>query len=107
MTGDLELCRTTMAKGSTQKREGVQRLTLDLSQDVRDRLSKLEGQVNLVGKANVIRQALQLYENIVDLTLRGYRFKRVSESGEEQEIVFLGLPTNPGNHNSGSGSVRR
>lgn len=40
--------------------------------------------------ATVLRQALQLYEYVVERTIEGAQFKSVDKTGKETEISFLG-----------------
>ena len=74
-------------KKSTKKT----RVTLDLTPQFYERLEKLEELVGAQSKANVIRQALQLYEFIAIRSLRGDRFKAIPKTGEEEAVVFFGL----------------
>ena len=66
--------------------------TLDLTPQFYERLEKLEGLVEAGSKANLIRQALQLYEYVAKRTLEGYSFQ--STKGDKTEgLVFLGPPS--------------
>ena len=72
------------------------RVTLDLTPPFYERLQQLESLVDGGTKANVIRQALQLYEFVAHRTLEGWSFKAVKD-GEEETMVFLGAgPVSPG-----------
>lgn len=65
------------------------RVTLDLTPQFYERLEELEDLVDAGSKANVIRQALQLYEYITKKTLAGATFKTVDKNGHEESVVFL------------------
>lgn len=69
------------------------RVTLDLSSQFHDRLEKLQSLVDANTKADLIRQALQLYEYIAQATASGSKFREIGPHGEEKEILFFGLPT--------------
>ena len=64
------------------------RVTVDLSPQLYQRLEDLESMVEAGGKANLIRQALQLYEYVAKKTLDGYSFKSVKDD-QEETLVFL------------------
>jgi len=76
----------------TQKPNGNVRVTLDLSAQFHSRLTKLECLLDAKTKADVIRQALQLYEYVVKKAAAGYTFRQVSPDGKEENIVFFQLP---------------
>lgn len=65
------------------------RVSLDLSVPLFERLEALED-VTHENKSGVIRQALQLYEYIVQKTMEGYSFKAVDPQGKEEGLVFFG-----------------
>jgi hypothetical protein len=65
------------------------RITLDLSSAGYDRLQRL-AQASGVSSATVLRQALQLYEFVVNETADGRNFKSVDKHGKETDIRFLG-----------------
>ncbi len=71
------------------------RVTLDLSPQFYERLEQLERLVDGGTKANVIRQALQLYEYLAQKTLDGHTFRAVDKDGREEKIVFLGAGPPP------------
>ncbi len=71
------------------------RVTLDLSPSFYERLEQLEQQVDAGTKANVIRQALQVYEYLAQKTVEGYTFKAVDKDEREERIVFLGAGPAP------------
>ena len=71
------------------------RVTLDLSPPFYERLEQLEQLVDAGTKANVIRQALQVYEYLAQKTLDGHTFKAVGKDGQEETIVFLGAGPSP------------
>jgi len=66
------------------------RVTLDLTPDFYHRLEELEGLVEAGTKANLIRQALQLYEYVAKKTIEGHSFRAVSRDGQEETLVFIG-----------------
>lgn len=78
-----------MAKGLS-KSKPTKRLTLDLTEEFHVRLTELEGKVGIKGKVNIVRQALQLYEYMVERTLDGDTFTATDKSGTKEKIVFLG-----------------
>ena len=69
------------------------RITIDVTQAFFERLERLERQVDAQSKAEVIREALQLYEYVADRQLSGWRFQtKHRESGDVENLVFLDLP---------------
>ncbi len=66
------------------------RVTLDLTPDFYQRLENLENLVEAGTKANLIRQALQLYEYVANRTIEGCSFRAVTPDGREETLVFLG-----------------
>src|SRR5690242_5839446 len=76
-------------KAATGRDDKV-RVTVDLSQNGYNRLQKLAA-VAHSNSASVLRQALQLYEFVVEKTAEGNTFKMVNEkAGTETAIAFLG-----------------
>jgi len=71
------------------------RVTLDITSQFNLRLESLEALVGAASKADVIRQALQVYEYIATRTLKGYTFKAVSKAGKTETIVILGAGPAP------------
>jgi hypothetical protein len=65
------------------------RVSLDLSPSFFERLQALED-LTQESKSGVIRQALQLYEYVVQKTTEGYSFKAVNPQGKEESLVFFG-----------------
>lgn len=77
---------------STRRRttsEKKVRVTLDLTPQFYERLKQLEELTEAGTKANLIRQALQLYEYVAKKTQDGYSFRAVKD-GDEETLVFLG-----------------
>ena len=72
------------------------RVTLDLSPQFYERLERLERLVDAGTKANVIRQALQIYEFLAQKSLAGHTFRTVDKDGQEEKLVFLGASPPPG-----------
>lgn len=68
------------------------RVTLDLTPQFNKRLEALESLLEASSKAEVIRQALQLFEYIAQRQAQGYSFRAVSRDGQSEKIVFLGGP---------------
>jgi hypothetical protein len=66
------------------------RITVDLSPNGYERLQRL-GELANMSSASVIRQALQLFEFVIERTDDGSRFKYVDKSGRETEVNFLGF----------------
>ncbi len=79
----------------TKSKEKKVRVTLDLSPPFYERLEQLEQLVDAGTKANVIRQALQVYEYLAQKTLDGYSFRAVDQDGQEEKIIFLGAGPPP------------
>jgi hypothetical protein len=69
------------------------RISLDLSRVAFDRLSNLETLVDADSKADLIRDALRLYEYLVKQSLRGSRIQCVSQEGVVTEVFATSLPT--------------
>jgi hypothetical protein len=69
------------------------RISLDLSRVAFERLSNLETLVDADSKADVIRDALRLYEYLVRQSLRGSRIQCVSQEGVVTEVFATSLPT--------------
>lgn len=67
------------------------RVTLDLTPQFYRRFEHLEKLVGAGSKANLLRQALQLYEYMAKRTLDGWSFQAIPPGdGEPENIVFLG-----------------
>lgn len=71
---------------------GKIRVTIDLTPELHARLEDLQTFVEAVSKADVIRQALQLYEYVAKRTIEGCTFHAVSKTGHEETLVFMGFP---------------
>jgi hypothetical protein len=69
------------------------RISLDLSRVAFDRLTNLETLVDADSKADLIRDALRLYEYLVKQSLRGSRIQCVSPDGIVTEVFATSLPT--------------
>jgi len=78
--------KTPAAKNGAKK----VRITLDLTPDAYSRLNDLSESVGADSKANLIRQALQLYEYVAKRHREGCEFRAVKQDGKEETIVFLG-----------------
>jgi hypothetical protein len=68
------------------------RISLDLSRVAFDRLSNLETLVDADSKADLIRDALRLYEYLVKQSLRGSRIQCVSQESVVTEVFATSLP---------------
>ncbi|HWQ54359.1 MAG TPA: hypothetical protein VN442_11780 [Bryobacteraceae bacterium] len=71
------------------------RVTIDLTPQFNQRLEQLETLVDASSKADIIRQALQLYEYVARRSVEGYTFRAVSRNGHEEKLVFLGAGPAP------------
>jgi hypothetical protein len=72
------------------------RVTIDLTPQFNQRLEQLEALVDSASsKAEIIRQALQLYEYVARRTVEGYTFRAVSRNGREENLVFFGAGPAP------------
>lgn len=72
------------------------RVTIDLTAQFNERLEQLEVLVDANSKADIIRQALQLFEYVAKRTVEGYTFRAVSRNGREENLVFFGAGPGPG-----------
>lgn len=68
------------------------RVTVDLNENLYVRLEALEHDTGASSKADVIRDALRLYEFLVNLAKSGAKFS-VTKGGETETIVLLGMPS--------------
>ena len=64
-------------------------MTVDLPPSFYERLSELEELVEVGTKANLIREALKLYESVARMALDGYEFY-AEKDGQQQRIIFMG-----------------
>lgn len=78
------------AKVKKDKDKDKIRITLDLTPELYDRLERLETAEQAGSKATLIRDALRVYEFIVNKSIEGcdFRIKR----GKEETLVFVGAP---------------
>jgi hypothetical protein len=74
----------------TKFQERKTRITLDLTPESYRRLEELERSVGSESKASLIREALQLYQYIVQKANEGYTFK-IQKGPKEKDIVFFKL----------------
>jgi hypothetical protein len=65
-------------------------VTIDLTPQFNQRLEQLETLVDANSKADIIRQALQLFEYVAKRTTEGYTFRAVSRDGRVENLVFFG-----------------
>jgi Arc/MetJ-type ribon-helix-helix transcriptional regulator len=68
------------------------RITLDVPTEFNDRLERLLNDVDATNKAELIRQALRVYEFIVKKTLEGCTFKVEHKNGDVERMTFLEIP---------------
>lgn len=68
------------------------RISLDLSQAAFERLTALESMTDVDSKADLIRDALRMYEYLVKQTLKGAKIQCVLPTGEVTEIFTTSLP---------------
>jgi hypothetical protein len=66
------------------------RLTLDLTKPLDERLEKLKHITGSASKADVVREALRLYEYLVSRSAVGASFY-VEQDGKNERLVILGL----------------
>ena len=78
----------TRVRGNSETLKKV-RITLDLTQPFYERLEELERLVQGGSKADVIRQALRLFEYLVKKTREGCQFKIVTKEGDEESLVIF------------------
>jgi len=71
------------------------RVTIDLTPQFNQRLENLEALVEANSKADIIRQALQLFEYVARRTADGYTFRAVSREGRAENLVFFGAGPAP------------
>jgi len=69
------------------------RISLDLSKPAFDRLTALEQTTEASSKADLIRDALRLYEYLVRQSLKGARVQCVMPTGETVEVFATSFPT--------------
>jgi hypothetical protein len=72
-----------------KKKSDKHRITIDVEQDFNSRLEKLLDIIEADSKADLIRQALRVYEYIATKTEAGASFKLVHPDGEVEKLVFL------------------
>lgn len=63
-----------------------------MSTEFNDRLDRLLDMVDASNKAELIRQALRVYEYIVKQTLDGNTFKIERKNGEIERMTFFEIP---------------
>jgi predicted transcriptional regulator len=71
------------------------RVTIDLTAQFNRRLEQLEALADASSKADIIRQALQLFEYVARRTTEGYTFRAVSRDGRVENLVFFGAGPAP------------
>lgn len=64
------------------------RITVDLTLPLYQRLEVLEELVGASSKADVIREALKLYEFVIKRSSEGYKFS-TEKNGERERIVLI------------------
>lgn len=68
------------------------RVTVDLKPQHYTRLEALEELVGANSKADVIREALQLYEYIVKRVAAGDRLSITTKDGKQEALAFFTMP---------------
>ena len=69
------------------------RITVDLNAQLYARLEKLEEMTGAPSKADVVRDALRLYEFAVKAAVGGAKFHITMADGTTERMVVFGLPT--------------
>jgi Arc/MetJ-type ribon-helix-helix transcriptional regulator len=79
-----------------RKGQSTTRITVDLNERLYARLERLEESTEASSKADVIRDALKLYERMVEWHLSGHKFllQRVDEPPCRIELLGLPVPEN-------------
>lgn len=65
------------------------RVTLDLSPQGFDRLNAMVEASDLRTRVDVIREAIRLYDYMLESALKGYTFSQTSPEGTVEKLVFL------------------
>ena len=75
-----------------EQKKKFRRISLDLSLSAFDRLTALEN-ITEQSKADLIRDALRLYEYLVKQSLKGSTIQCVSPNGDVTEVFATSLPS--------------
>ena len=67
------------------------RVTVDLSPDAHARMERLQALVRARSKADLVREALRLYEWIAQKNEQGADVVLRTKDGKEKEVILLGL----------------
>jgi hypothetical protein len=79
-----------MSKDKDKDKEKKVRITIDLSGGLYERLIKMESASGATSKADVVRDALRLYEFFVKKHAEGYEFSmRRDGEGAERVLMFM------------------
>jgi tRNA1(Val) A37 N6-methylase TrmN6 len=70
-------------------RKSKSRFTIDLSPQFQERIERLESLLESGGKANLVRDALRVYEFVAEKSLAGYKFKMIDMQGNEETLAFI------------------
>ncbi len=76
-----------MAKEKTGS-NGAYRVTLDFSRQSKGYIDDLQGRANCSTRADVFRQALNVFDYVVNALESGGKFLIVDDKGEQKEVVF-------------------
>jgi len=76
-------------------KDSKHRITLDVPNEFNDRLERMLDVVDASNKAELIRQALRVYEYIVKKTLDGCTFKIEHRDGEVERMPMLEVRPQP------------
>jgi hypothetical protein len=88
---------------NTKKIDAKTRVTVDLNENLYTRLGALEINTGANSKADVIRDALRVYEYLVNLAMQGAKFS-VTKDGTAETVVLLGVSST---ENQPSSSTRQ
>jgi hypothetical protein len=69
------------------------RISVDLPPRSFERLEKIEELVGASSKADVVREALKVYEYLVGLAVRGVEFQMIEKGGDKNDAKTLVLFT--------------
>jgi hypothetical protein len=73
-------------------KDAKHRITIDVPAEFNERLERLLETVDASNKAELIRQALRVYEYIVKKSLEGCAFKIEYPNGEVERMTFFEIP---------------
>jgi Arc/MetJ-type ribon-helix-helix transcriptional regulator len=74
-----------------EKKQDKTRITIDLTQSQYKRLERVEENSGAASKADVVREALRLYEFLLKRRLEGYEFSMKRKGESPKDIVLLSV----------------